>query len=207
MMAALDLFCGGGGASLGLKRAGFEVTGVDHIRQREYPYDFWLSDVLTLSPHILRVFDLIWASPPCQQYSKLKFFYRGKIYPELLEKTKTLLIESGRPFVIENVVGAPLRRDLLLCGKMFGLKIYRHRIFEIHGFKVPQLEHLKHRHRIGMSGYRDITGRNFKLSDAQEVMRLRHIRDCYTISQAIPPAYSRYIALKFLESIKGGNHG
>ena len=61
MMAALDLFCGGGGASLGLKRAGFEVTGVDHIRQKEYPYDFWLSDVLTLSPHILRVFNLIGA--------------------------------------------------------------------------------------------------------------------------------------------------
>ncbi len=40
------------------------------------------------------------------------------------------MIASGRPYVIENVVGAPLHNPIELCGAMFGLHTYRHRIFE-----------------------------------------------------------------------------
>jgi site-specific DNA-cytosine methylase len=54
---ALDLFCCAGGASMGLARAGFIVTGVDVEEQSEYPLDG---------------FDFIWASPPCQAFTAYK---------------------------------------------------------------------------------------------------------------------------------------
>jgi DNA (cytosine-5)-methyltransferase 1 len=40
------------------------------------------------------------------------------------------LIASGKPYVIENVPGAPLIDPVLMCGSSFGLKVRRHRLFE-----------------------------------------------------------------------------
>lgn len=34
----LDLFCGGGGAAAGYAAAGFDVTGVDIVAHKNYPY-------------------------------------------------------------------------------------------------------------------------------------------------------------------------
>ena len=68
-MRALDLFCGAGGASMGLHRAGFDVTGIDYTGQPQYPFSFQCGRVQRLSVRYLRSFDLIWASPPCQAFS------------------------------------------------------------------------------------------------------------------------------------------
>lgn len=105
-MNALDLFCGAGGASMGISRAGFKVFGVDREEQKEYPFHFTRWDALTI-PAVWSAFDLIWASPPCQFASA----YRrrgGNIKPalNLIPATRDLLLRVRRPYIIENVEGA-----------------------------------------------------------------------------------------------------
>ena len=66
---ALDLFCGGGGAAIGLYQAGFDtVVGIDNKKHRNYPFDFIQADVTDL-PVDVHDFDFVWASPPCQRFS------------------------------------------------------------------------------------------------------------------------------------------
>lgn len=130
-MRALDLFCCAGGASDGLTRAGYDVEGIDCDAQLEYPYDFERADVLYLEPESLHGFDLVWASPPCQAFTAYKR-RPGHVAEalNLIPETRALLRRAGVPYVIENVVGAPLENPVTLCGSMFGLDVKRHRIFE-----------------------------------------------------------------------------
>src|ERR1700737_2665900 len=122
----LDLFCGAGGAAAGYAMVGFEVRGVDIQPQPRYPYRFVQADALD---YPLDDFDVVHASPPCQLYSVTHALWR-RDYPDLLSVMRTWLWASGKPFVLENVVGAPLPGSLLLCGTMFGLGVLRHRLFE-----------------------------------------------------------------------------
>jgi len=128
----LDLFCGAGGCSVGYDRAGFDVTGVDLAPQPHYPFPFHQGDALEYLAEHWQEFDAIAASPPCQAYSTASQTQRnaGKVYPDLLGPTRDALIGAGLPWVIENVVGAPMRPDFQLCGCMFGLKLRRERWFE-----------------------------------------------------------------------------
>ena len=131
-MKALDLFCGGGGTALGLFDAGFkEVVGVDIKKPRDYPGDFVQGDVRELSVR-LDEFDFIWASPPCQRFS-VSTRSRGndwKNHPDFIPVTRDLL--RDHPFtVIENVMRAPIRADVVLTGPSVGLeRIRRTRHFE-----------------------------------------------------------------------------
>ena len=152
--AALDLFCGGGGAGTGLLRGGFAtVVGVD-IEEHRTSYEhagaegrtrFVRMDAIAdLTADDLRHFDLVWASPPCQCHSRIipqsmrdkheaRWRAEGR-HLDLIPATRALLRESGVPHVIENVPGAPLGGEgappLRLCGTMFGLDVFRHRLFE-----------------------------------------------------------------------------
>ncbi len=135
----LDLFCGAGGAAMGYHRAGFEVVGVDNRPQPRYPFEFHQADALT---YPLDGFDAIHASPPCQAYSTVAKQQRvlrpGRYeHPDLVDVTRTRLIETGTPYVIENVKGAPLVETIQLCGSSFGLDVRRHRIFECGGWFIP----------------------------------------------------------------------
>jgi DNA (cytosine-5)-methyltransferase 1 len=74
-MRAVDLFCGAGGASLGLERAGYTVTGFDYWSRAvdthnlngllAYEHNPALSSCDAGIPEC----DLLWASPPCQPFS------------------------------------------------------------------------------------------------------------------------------------------
>lgn len=135
---ALDLFCGAGGATRGLQLAGFHVTGVDIKPQPRYVGDaFFQSDAMTFP---LSGYDFIWASPPCQAFSKLRFMPDAKKHPNLIPRTRERLVRAGILYVIENVEDAPLGESgflIMLCGTMFGLQapartaeLRRHRLFE-----------------------------------------------------------------------------
>lgn len=137
-MKALDLFCGAGGAAVGLYRAGFDVVGVDIEPQPRYPFEFHQGDALEFPTD---GFDLIWASPPCQRYSvySRNMGYADR-HPDLIDPTRAKLRASGAPYIIENVPGAPLRDCIMLCGSMFDLDVRRHRLFECSSPIFPQPE-------------------------------------------------------------------
>jgi DNA (cytosine-5)-methyltransferase 1 len=128
----LDLYCGAGGCSVGYHRAGFDVIGVDVKPQPNYPFEFHQADALEFTSQHGSDYNAIHASPPCQAYTAINRSgkLKGKEYPDLVAETRRLLEASGRPWVIENVPGAPLRSPALLCGSAFGLAVRRHRIFE-----------------------------------------------------------------------------
>ena len=140
----LDLFCGAGGCSEGYRRARFDVTGVDANPKRARHYRggaFVCADALAYVAEHGHEFDAIHASPPCQAHSSLRALRKDRDYPDLIPATRAALVAMGKPYVIENVAGAPLGGGdtylLLLCGTMFGLvtpdgraEIRRHRLFE-----------------------------------------------------------------------------
>jgi hypothetical protein len=127
----LDLFCGAGGAAMGYHRAGFDVTGVDIKPQKNFPFAFIQGDALDYCGEHGHEYDAIHASPPCQRYANVTR-WRGiqEHHPDLIPQTRTELIRAGLPWVIENVPGAPIRPDLILCGSHFALNVIRHRWFE-----------------------------------------------------------------------------
>ena len=135
-MKLLDLYCKAGGASKGYADAGFEVIGIDIKKQKRYPYTFIQADCLEVLKDLdyLRTFDVIAASPPCQTHSATKHLRvaQGKTTDkvDLIPQTRQALIASGKPYVIENVPGAPLINPVQFCGSYFGLKVRRHRLFE-----------------------------------------------------------------------------
>ena len=138
---------------MGYHRAGFEVVGIDLFKhkddagrikgfsQKRYPFESHQSDAIEFVRQHGHEFDAIHASPPCQAYSITKHGHDVK-HPELIEPTREALIATGKPYVIENVEGAPLTDPLVLCWSMFyaagsvidddgtPLRMERHRLFE-----------------------------------------------------------------------------
>lgn len=205
-MIALDLFCGGGGACKGLLDYFDEVVGYDLDNQSKYyPGTFIQGDVTQLTPGDIKDFDFVWASPPCQRFSTATKRWAGKAghHPDLVQATRSLLLQADVPFVMENVPAAPLRMDLMLCGLMVNLPlIRRHRIFEIEGFKVPQPDHPKHvkgSKYITVAGHpggkstRDGTEGRGSAQEWRDAMGIDWLPS-RLVAEAVPPAYSRYIA-------------
>jgi DNA (cytosine-5)-methyltransferase 1 len=210
---AIDLFCGAGGASMGLHRAGFEVLGVDIKPMPRYPFLFLKADALCARVDEIAFFDLAWASPPCQRFSVLAGREDLSNYPDLIVPIREKLIAAGIPYVIENVPGAPIRKDLMLCGSMFGLRSYRHRHFEC-SFPIAQPEHPKHVVRVNRrgenrrehwanGGFLTITG-DVGTYCGPEAMGIDWMSGD-EMSEAVPPAYAEYIgraAIQHLELAK-----
>ncbi len=219
-MKAIDLFCCAGGATKGLQRAGFHVTGVDIDPQPRYCGDAFIqADVLTVD---LSGFDFIWASPPCQGYTSLRHAPGTKGAPLLIDEVRSRLEQSGAAWVIENVEAAAwaMRNPGTLCGSMFGLgaqghRLQRHRLFEA-SFPIlqPPCAH-DHRPVIGVyggharrraakaggRGTRDewVGGHKKAASEALGIDWMTMAE----MSEAIPPAYAEHIAKSYLEFVNG----
>lgn len=200
-MRILDLFCGAGGASMGLHQYASEamIVGVDIEPQPRYPFTFVQADALT---YPLEGFDFIWASPPCQAFTAYKRRPQHvRERPNLIPAIRGRLEAAGVPYAIENVPGAPLRNPATLCGSMFGLDVRRHRLFET-SFPVlaPECAHHKQAPRFKQATNRknkrktvEIGVWRIPLDVQREAMRIDWM-NLEELSEAIPPAYSCFIA-------------
>lgn len=264
MPRLLDLFCGAGGCARGYQTAGFEVVGIDIMAQPRYIGDCFVQNdalsvlsllldggglIVDMDPPImyqLEDFDAIHASPPCQGYSIMMNlpWLKGKDYPLLIQPTMELLEATGKPYVVENVMGARhgarglTRRGLevhglkagWLCGAMFGLPFYRHRLFATNWFWLAP-GHPKHRFRTftlhdggpidhgrpwenhdgslasgqgnGAQGEGVAVGHAKGWRLAKEAMGIDwDVKRC-ELTQMIPPAYTEYIGTELLKQVTG----
>ena len=226
---ALDLFCGGGGVAAGLQQVGFNVTGVDtnKLCGKYYPGKFVCGDALQLASLGILIddYDFIWASPPCQRFSRATQNTPGARdkHPDLIAPIREML--SSHPLTcIENVVGAPIRADLTLTGPMVGLeRIARKRLFELSwGVYQPPIlgtkradwqagkmcsittslscpSHYYARQRAGLKG-------KIPVKEAAEVMGITHRMPGHMIGEAVPPPMAAYIGREAFKEILLESH-
>lgn len=234
MRLILDLFCGAGLVADGLIAAGWTPVGVDIEPQPNYPAAFIQADVLTLDARFLRLFEAIWASPPCLRETEMAVApnAKGDAHPELIGPTRALIGDLGIPYVIENVRNTKrLVNPVTLCGSMFGLgaedggvryQLQRHRKIETNwGFGAPRCAHTADpvvgiygghaRVRAASAG-----GRGSKepwtrpgVDIMHEAMGVGRRMTCEEISQGVPPAYSEHVGRALLNFLGKGeaNHG
>ncbi len=205
----LDLFCGAGGAAVGYALAGFEVTGVDIHPQPHYPYKCIQADATTFP---LEGYDLVHASVPYQAFSYATIQARqdGIVYPDYLALMRQRLRACGKPWIIENVPGAPIQHGMMLCGSMFGLRVRRHRYFEtshllftpgpckhtndfvsVYGDEV--LRQRRNLRYTGLKcGVRSQLVTSFPHEVGQQAMGIDWM-NAKELSQAIPPAYTEWV--------------
>jgi hypothetical protein len=208
----IDPFCGLGGSAMGWFRAGFRVIGCDAVPQPDYPFEFHQGDAIEFIHEYGPRAAAAAGSPPCQHASgptkgtnAKRNAAQGIEHPALIEDTRAAFEALGIPFVIENVSGSAVRRDLTLCGLSFGLRVFRHRWFELGGWSMRQPEHPSHRgHRV--SGWRhgvrydgDMLavygngGGKASTAQCREALGIDWSWDRAQLVEAIPPAYTEHI--------------
>jgi DNA (cytosine-5)-methyltransferase 1 len=208
-----DLFCCGDGAARGYQLAGFHVVGVDIEPRPDYAGDeFVQADALDFD---LSGFDAAHASPPCQahvQWNNLNRVRRGSApeHLDLIPPTRAKLLASGLPYVIENVVGAPLLSPVLLCGSMFGLAVRRHRLFESN---VMLLRSTCQHTGDELAVYGKLDGRRvWTRADGSEVRVAKTLAEAQAamgidwlgwdeLREAIPPAYTHHIGERLISHL------
>lgn len=208
---------------MGYHRAGFnEIVGVDIEPQPNYPFQTFIEDAMLfcsrMAMHGWRGFDLIHASPPCQENTPMN--NRAKAngwemrWPDLIAPTRELLEASGVPYVIENVVGADLRDPLMLTGEMFGLATSRPRLFELGGWFAMSPPKMR-RMADAVAVYGKADGRRLwtredgtklrawrSLDEGREALGVPWMQTELEIREAIPPAFTQYLGEAFLAQVE-----
>lgn len=196
----LDVCCCAGAASWGYWLAGFEPEGIDIEPQRNYRFPFTVGDLLDLDPDwIGDRYDALHISPPCQSYSAMSNCRPGlaDTYDRLIGFARDLAIETGLPYVIENVMGSDLHEPVMLCGFMFGRQLYRHRLFETN-WGLAQPEHPEHTIPASKAGHwrpgtiMSVAGHVSPIKLAREVMEIDWTTRA-ELAEAIPPYYTEYV--------------
>lgn len=233
---------------MGYHRAGFDVYGVDLFEdytQKRYPFASHKGDAILALTRLLAGetvtfahpdgtteelgladFDAIAASPPCQAYSITKHSH-SNVHPDLVGPVRFLLRQTGLPYVMENVPGAPLDNPLTLCGAEFDLvaedtdgqflHLKRHRLFESNVFLVGNggcrcREYKRRGYGVGGA----YGGGSVDRAHAKNVRRggytpSKPIREAllgidwmtqHGLSQSIPPAYTEHIGSQLLAHLE-----
>lgn len=197
----LDICCGAGGASRGYDLAGFDMTGVDHHPQPNYPYRFIQADALDVlaSPFFLAQFALIHVSPICQGWTPVTD-WRGsrQSHTDLLTPVLAALPAVGQPWIVENAPEAcpPLRADYLLCGTNFGLNVRRHRAFQLGNWSdfdlLPACQ-CRRNPRLLPFGHKNERA----FADAMGCTWMTKLE----ARQAVPPAYTEFLGSKLIAKL------
>lgn len=207
----LGLFCSAGGACMGYHRAGFETEGVDINPQPRYPFKFHRADAWEFLAEHGHEFDFISASPMCRDHTPLTSV-AGRTGTEWqVDSIREALVATGVPFVIENVMAAPLRRDIsiVLCADNLGLRTVRHRRFEPgNGLVLEQPPHRTHRARTATARRRARWAQGWHVSVTGDVGTYVGPEamgiDWMTgdeLSQAIPPAMTELVGRQVMAQL------
>lgn len=209
----LDAYCCAGGTSVGYARAGFEVEGVELHPRPDYPFRVHQGDAVAFIRKHGHEYDAIAASPPCQAHTTLTkgHLAQGRDYGhvDLIAATREALLKAGRPYVIENVMGArdELFDPIMLCGLSFDLRVFRHRLFESN-VPLTAPSHPSHRgHRVAgwrhgvkyegdmFAVYGDGGGKG-STDEWQVAMGIDWTRDRQALVEAVPPSYTEYVGIQ-----------
>jgi hypothetical protein len=196
----LDAFCGAGGAAWGYWLAGYNVVGVDINPQPNYPFPFIQGDAVEFIREHGQEFDFIHASPPCQAYTWSARRW-NKVHPDLVAPTRDALKSTGRQYIIENVIGAPVKNALTLCGTMFGLGVIRHRLFETNPPIYFAPATCAHTGSVGAGDYVTVAGHGgdgiSRLDVWQKSMQIWWMSK-QEMTQSIPPAFTEWLGLQMM---------
>lgn len=224
----LELCAGEGGATRGYMDAGWRVTAVDidAAAMARNPADSTvIADALAYLERNGPYFDAVHASFPCQRWAANGANPAASDWPDLITPGRELLEATGLPWVMENVPTAPLRRDLLLCGKHFGLTatdddgtelvLRRHRVFESNVLLMqpPKCHHPRSEQVAGVYG----GGRDDKI-EARTIRKGGYAPSSARVQsdllggvpwmtgkgrrECIPPVYAEYVGRQLLAHVK-----
>lgn len=216
----VDLCCKAGGCSTGYYRAAkamkrsIEIIGVDIEDQPNYPFDFVKADGIEYFAKNFELFNRVHASPPCQKFSTATAVHRarGEEYSDALYPMRQLIIDHKIPAVIENVMSAPIRGDIILRGDMFNLKVLRSRKFEIHHWFMLNPMIPKKIGSVKEGDFAQVVGKGQLTAPGSKKVKMEGTIlevwsksmgiDWMTVEElreAIPPAYTEFIGMEFLQ--------
>jgi hypothetical protein len=215
----LDAFNCAGGASWGYHLAGWDVEGIEINPRPDYPFKQHVGDAVDFIREHGHEYDAVVGSPPCQALTTLTQGNRARgwtdTHVDLIAATREAMIATGRPYIIENVIGAhpQLRHPVMLCGLSFGLRVFRHRLFESN-VDLAAPEHPSHkghrvagwRHGVKHDGdmfavYGDGGGKG-TTAEWQAAMGIDWTEDRACLAEAIPPAYAQHLGQQLLAHVR-----